>query len=374
MMSPVHAVWVARFHYHYPDDIRTIIRNCADAGVDTVYWQVRGDGTVAYPSQIEPWSREYDFRNPGFDPLAIAVETAHAHDLRIEAWINVMPGWKGPDRPPMPGQLFNAHPDWFIHDEAGRPQPLVSKNEKTGNRESFYVILNPCLPDVRRHITAVVEEIVTLYDVDGIHLDYVRWAWDATPGAKRRFPRDPVTLKLYHRETGRHPDDDLNAWDAWRANQLTHLVADISETVQSKRPGGSLTAAVWRHPRRAYQDYLQNGVAWLRSGLVDALVPMAYTADPQAFRADIKAYHDVVGARLIIPGIGVYKHDKPETLYAQLQQCSLWGGDFALFSYASLFPTAGDRGKTPAQHQAAQQLRHTRRAVVNSFLPAYPVR
>ena len=95
MPSPVKAVWVARFHYRFPDDIRTIMRNCARAGLNTVLWQVRGEGTVLYPSRIEPWSAEYAYRDPGFDPLQIAVEEAHRHGLRIEAWVNVMPGWKG---------------------------------------------------------------------------------------------------------------------------------------------------------------------------------------------------------------------------------------------------------------------------------------
>ena len=92
-------VWVARFHYRYPDDVRTIIRNCADMGVNTVLWQVRGAGTVAYPSRLEPWLEEFGFTSPGFDPLALAVEEAHRRGLRIEAWVNILPGWRGPKPP-----------------------------------------------------------------------------------------------------------------------------------------------------------------------------------------------------------------------------------------------------------------------------------
>ncbi|HQL53303.1 MAG TPA: family 10 glycosylhydrolase, partial [Phycisphaerae bacterium] len=338
MIRPVRGIWVARFHYRYPDDVRAIMANCAAAGCNTVYWQVRGEGTVCYPSRIEPWGREFDYKYPGFDPLALAVEEAHKHGLRIEAWFNVMPGWKGTAPPPIGSQVFNAHPEWFMHDANGQRQPL--------SRE--YVILNPCLPEVRRHITKVVDEIISRYDVDGIHLDYVRYAWDSTPNAKRAYPRDARTLGLYRHDTGRDPDDDLTAWDSWRANQLTRLVDDIRRTVNKRRPGATLTAAVWREPRIGYNDYLQNSVAWLRAGLVDALMPMVYTERFGQFEADIDSYKRLVGRHPIVPGLGLYMHTSDEVMAEQLRQCQSWGGDFALFSYESLFPTAGDRGANAA--------------------------
>lgn len=365
---PVRGIWVARFHYRSPEDIRTILDNCARSGCNTVFWQVRGEGTVAYPSRLEPWSREYDFRDPGFDPLAIAVDEAHRRGLRIEAWVNVMPGWRGAQPPPLPGQLYNAHPDWFLADAAGRRQPLARTDPRTGRTETFYVILNPCLPEVRRHIAAVIDELVARYDVDGVHLDYVRYAWDGTPGAKRAYPRDARTLELYHRETGRHPDDDPAAWDHWRANQLTRLVAAIREVVDRRRRGATVTAAAWRNPQLGYGEWLQNAVAWLRAGLVDALAPMAYSAGLAQFESDIDAYRRLAGGgRRIVPGVGVYLHEQPEALRAQLQRCRAWGGDYALFSYESLFPTAGDRAAAPAERDKSQRLRQARRAVLSEL-------
>ena len=355
MSKPVRGIWVARFHYRYPDDVRTIIANCAAAGCNTVFWQVRGEGTVAYPSRIEPWSREFGYRDPGFDPLALAVAEAHRHGLRIEAWFNVMPGWKGTSPPPMRGQVFNACPEWFMFDAAGRQQPL--------NKD--YVILNPCLPEVRRHIASVADEIVARYDVDGIHMDYVRYAWDGAPGAKQGYPRDGRTLELYRRETGREPDDDVAAWDHWRANQLTRLVAEIRAAINRRRPGATLTAAVWRNPQLGYRDYLQNSVAWLRSGLVDALMPMAYTDKADQFDADIGAYRRIAGNRRVVPGLGIYLLNSAQQNRDQLSRCLRWGGDFALFSYESLFPTAGDRNGGPTPE--VQQLRRMRRDVLREF-------
>jgi uncharacterized lipoprotein YddW (UPF0748 family) len=343
--EPMKAIWVARMHYHYPDDIRTIMRNIADAGLNTVLWQVRGNATVAYPSKLEPWSRHYEYEDPGFDPLAIAVEAAHENGLRIEAWINVMPGWSGAIPPPIQNQLYRTHPEWFLRDADGQRQALTD----------FYVILNPAYPEVRDHITAVAREIVTNYNVDGLHLDYVRYAWDGTPKGKQRFPRDQRTLAIFRSEMGMHPDDDPDAWDEWRADQITRLVEQIRTMTRKERPGLTLTAAVVRDPQRAYHQYLQDGTTWLIRDLVDALMPMAYTTDTARFVAHIQTYRQRAAGGRIIPGIGLYKFDAPNGICDQLRHTRAWGGEFALFSYASLHPTAAHREQLPltsAQQEA----------------------
>ncbi len=356
--APIRAVWVARFHYRYPDDVRTIMRNCASLGFNTVLWQVRGEATVAYPSRLEPWSREYQFTDPGFDPLAIAVEEAHALGLRIEAWINVMPGWKGAAPPPTPGQVYNARPDWFMYGPDGKRQPLGD----------FYVILNPCLPEVRAHIVAVCDEIVSNYDVDGVHLDYVRYAWDGVKDASRLYPSDPRTLELYRQETGRAPQDDWPSWTGWRIAQLSRLVTEIRDAVRARRPDAALTAATWADPQRGEREYLQDALGWTNAGLLDATYPMAYSEDARKFGEYIGVYMRYAPRGRIIPGLGVYKHTQPAQLQEQLAMCAGWGGDFAVFSYDSLHATAGDRGAKPETLRAKALERDMRRQTIDQAL------
>lgn len=356
LAAPVRAVWVARFHYRDPQDIAQIIRNCRTIGATTVLWQVRGEATVAYPSSLEPWSREYGFADPGFDPLAIAVREAHENGLRIEAWCNVMPAWKGRKPPPMKDHLYHARPEWFLYDVRGRRQPLCDE----------YVILNPCNPYARRHIVAVLEEIATKYPVDGIHLDYVRYAWDTEANARDRYPRDPDTLALYRDQTGKQPDDDPRAWDHWRANQLTRLVADIRDMLDARRPDAALTAATWGSPYRGYDDYLQNAVGWLRTGLLDAVMPMAYTAKRDELERMIGDYRTLAPDGRIVPGLGLYKLTAYDEVAGQLDYCRQLGGELALFSYESLFPTHADRSR-PRPDPRSERLRGVRRDAVVQF-------
>jgi len=366
----VRAVWVARFHYREPGDIALIMRNCASLGFNTVLFQVRGNGTVAYRSQIEPWLEEYDFLDPGYDPLAIAVQEAHRHGLRIEAWMNIMPGWRGPKPPAARNQLYHTHPEWFLHDAAGQRQPLATKDPQTGRTESFYVILNPCLPEVRQYLAALADEVARNYEVDGVHMDYVRYAWDTTPRARELYPRDPVTLGLYREQVGLAPDENPALWDRWRADQLTLLVRDVRIAVDRARPGTALTAAVWSSPESGYRDYFQNAVGWLRVGLVDAVYPMAYTDDARRFAQFIAAYEQGAPGKRIVPGIGIYKHETPEAVAAQVDFCARRGGDLAVFSYESIHAVHADRRSGTAEKVRAT--REMRRAVLGQGLAPRP--
>jgi len=67
--SGVRAVWVTRWDYETREDVSRIMEDCADAGFDTVLFQVRGNGTAFYDSAIEPWAEELGGKHPGFDPL-----------------------------------------------------------------------------------------------------------------------------------------------------------------------------------------------------------------------------------------------------------------------------------------------------------------
>ena len=98
MGMEVRGIWVTRWDFRSPEDVRRVVADAASIGVTDVFWQVRGQGDSYYRSRIEPWGEEL-FRDdrsrtdPGFDPLALAVQEAHRRGVRIHAWFNVMPMW-----------------------------------------------------------------------------------------------------------------------------------------------------------------------------------------------------------------------------------------------------------------------------------------
>lgn len=64
---------------------------CVQKGLNAVFPTVRPDGDAMYPSQYFPWSKfasGKQGKNPGYDPLAYAVQAAHQRGLQLHAWIN----------------------------------------------------------------------------------------------------------------------------------------------------------------------------------------------------------------------------------------------------------------------------------------------
>lgn len=327
LREPVRAVWVTRWDYRTPQDIHAIIDNARHARLNTVLLQVRGEACAAYRSAIEPWSPQFGWQDPGFDPLAVAVARAHAAGIRLHAWINVLPAWKGRRPPTHPRHVLNAHPAWRLFDASGVPQPLGE----------HYVILNPCLPAVQEYLAAVAGEIASRYDVDGIHLDYIRF----TEGTIDRYPRDPETLRLFRLSTGHaSPDDAPGAWNRWREGALRRLVWRIRETVHRLRSDCEVSAALIADRRRATREFLQDGAAWLREGLIDRGYIMAYTPAMQQFQQWLADWDRAAPRDRIVPGIGIYRHRDDRTSFEQLRLCYEQDRGFALFAYASLFPSA----------------------------------
>jgi uncharacterized lipoprotein YddW (UPF0748 family) len=325
---PPRAVWVVRQKYSSPEEIAALMQNIRDAGLNTVLFQVRGNGTAYYRSSIEPSEYAPD---PGFDPLAVACREAHRRGLALQAWVNVMPAWKGKTPPSDPRQLYNAHPDWFWYDQRGQRQPLAN----------FYVSVNPCRPEVRQYLVSVFREIVQNYPVDGLHMDYIRFPSEESPRGSD-YPYDAETLALYRSATGKRPQDDKAAWSAWRRQQVTQLVREVRRMTSTAGRTVRLTASVGVDFARWRADHFQDGPAWLREKLVDCVFVMNYNRDTSAFIRRQQAWHDAAAGAWVAAGIGAAEQPNPAVTIEQLKLAAQWGHGFSLFSASSLFSNSPD--------------------------------
>lgn len=349
------AMWVTRFDYQTPLDIEKVMEACELANVDTVLFQVRGNATVSYKSAIEPWSERFGFTDPGFDPLATAIQAAHARGLKLKAWVNVVPAWWGTEPPADTRQVWHAHKDWLWYDAKGKLQPFSDK---------FYVSLNPCLPEVRRHLGEVMRDLVARYELDGLHLDYIRFPNDKVP-AGTDYPRDKRTLTFFKGETGKTPDQDKQAWNAWRAEQVTHLLREIRRQVRQERPNLELSAAVGPEPERALEHHFQDARTWAKEGLVDALYPMNYTRDRALFEKRMAMWREVAKDVPVVMGLRIDSNDIA-THEQQLAESLKDFRGYSIFAYSSLFDSPND--EIEVQTKEAQDQRLARRVALLPIL------
>lgn len=363
--GPMRGLWVTRWDYRTPAEVTEAIDRAASLGVTDIFWQVRGQADAFYRSPFEPWGEELltalpaGVTDPGYDPLELALAQAHARGLRLHAWVNVMPLWKGAKPPKSRDHPYYTHPEWRLIDQNGTAQPL---NE-------HYVIVNPVLDEVQDYLARIVADLVDRYTIDGVHLDYIRFVSETMDDGKT-YPGDARSMRLFESASGRSgvlTEDDRRAFRAWKRNRITDLVRRIGESVDRK-PGLLYSAAVWRDPIIGQVQYLQDAALWLRDGTIDAAFPMIYTVNDTQFRDDWQAWRQAASGGRIVPGLGIYLHDDPAASIRQIRIASSPDG-YALFAYASVFDSANPlESMTPE----AKAKRRVRRAGIEDYIRQNP--
>ena len=332
-------IWMSRFDYtyfrktHNPDSIRGYIyktfQEAKEANFNAVFFQARGNADAFYDSKYEPWSSLLSGKlgkNPGWDPLAFAVETAHEMGLELHVWFNTFPAWRG-KKPPSnstPVHPLIQHPDWLVCDRYGKPMKLTSG----------YVSFSPGIPAVQEHLLRVIEDIITKYDVDGIHFDYIRYPEAANA---RGYSHDKISLERFGSERGNPLG--LN-WDDWQREQITTFVAKAYNLVKDIKPWIRVSAAViGRYNRSSWNAYnivYQDPRRWMELDKIDFLVPMMYL-DVKTFETAIKEWKEIIPfSSSVLAGIGLYRLDIREAI-EQVRLTRKYNlGGFVVFSSTSL--------------------------------------
>ena len=270
------ALWVTRWDYKSPEDVRQIMNRAKEFGASDVLFQVRGEATVFYPSRIEPWAWELTGddadslgKDPEWDPLAVALEEAKRVQVGLHAWVNVFPGWRGLN--PVPAkvdQVWVRHRSWFMLDQGKR---LMRPSAQ------FYAFLSPGNPEVRQHLTAVIRELAENYpNLQGIHLDYVRYPAHEETGRFRDFSYDDASVKAFRNRYQKEPKFDRPEWMQFKCEQVAETIRMFRQAIRSASPTMQLSGTFVAYMQKATSETGQDPRIWLSEGLVDWVVPMAY--------------------------------------------------------------------------------------------------
>lgn len=267
-------------------DLRDKLDKLQEANFNMVFLQVRLRGDVIYPSEIEPMNRIFSGKfdgNPGYDPLAFAIEECHKRGMECHAW-------------------FVTYPLGLEKSVRGRGNKTVVKQKphlcKLHNGEWH---LDPGVPETTDYILSLVKEIVGKYDVDGIHFDYIRY-----PEGAGTFP-DKATYAKYGESKGLH---------AWRRDNITRMMYRIYDVVKSMKPWVQVSSSplgkynkIPQAPNvgwTAYEDVHQDPQLWMRQGKQDMVVPMMYYKD-NLFYPFLDNWVDNCNGRFVVPGLGAYR-------------------------------------------------------------------
>jgi uncharacterized lipoprotein YddW (UPF0748 family) len=309
--------------------VEKLVADARHANLNALIVQVRKRGDAYFNRSEEPKALDIT-GSRGFDPLGYLIQVAHASRPRIEvhAWLNTF--FVGQE-----SGVSVKHPDWANRTNDGA----------TGG------YLDPGNPDVQAYTHKVFMDVARNYDVDGLHMDFVRYAgatWGYTPSS----------LAQYRSDTGATgtPAPDDGRWQAWRRDRVTAFVRDLHNDLKQKNPSVKLSAALicfgggpanladWGRTS-AYTSVFQDWADWLLKGYIDFGVPMNYDSD-WIFREKgwfdrwLAFEKDSGFANRVVTGMGAFLN-YPEDSLAQIRRAlapSARGNQVlgvAIYSYAA---------------------------------------
>lgn len=251
------------------DELRDILDRLQRANINTVLLQTRIRATTIYPSAYEPWDgclSGKPGKSPGYDALKFAIDECHRRGMELHAWVVAIPVGKWNAAGCV--RLRKRHPG------------LVRKIGDEG-------YLDPEKPQTAEYLADLCAEITGNYDIDGIHLDYIRY-------------HETWPMKVSRRQ-GR--------------TNITNIVRAISLRVKSIKPWMKMSCSpigkykdlsrFSSYGWNAYERVCQDAQAWLRDGLMDELFPMMYFRGNQFYPFALDWNEHSYG-RIVAPGLGIY--------------------------------------------------------------------
>lgn len=354
--TAVKAVW------HRPVELsRSAIGETLDhlkaAELNTVFLETYFHGYPIFPSKTY---QAYGFPmqypkfasvSPAFDPLKIWIEEAHKRGMKLHIWFQTF--YAGNAQAYGVGPILAKHPDW------GNVQYSALQNTSgkllPSTLESGAYFLDPANPEVKKFLLALIDEVVTRYDIDGLQLDYIRYPASFPPDRfsylKTTWGYTPYERNVFKSQTGFDPADftkagitaDQNAlwqqWNTYKVMQVSDFVQSASNLIRQKHRNIVISAAVFPALRDSITLKHQDWVGWAQNGWLDMLEPMTLTSAVKVVQADTDRMVRAVNRKIpVISGVfGPFNGNSAETLLQQIDAARTAGASgFSIFDSAHL--------------------------------------
>lgn len=238
-------------------------------GVNAIIFQVRPTADALYYSELEPVSHwltgkqgSWGEKSKEWDPLEWTIERAHERGMEVHVWLNPyrVNLAKNDTSILAPNHIMRRHPDWFWQ----------------YNKQWYF---DPGQEVTREWICTIVQDIVTRYDIQAVHMDDYFYPY---PAGKQPLP-DTLTF-------ARYPRGFENIKD-WRRDNVNLVIQDIRNTIKECKPEvefGISPFGVWRNASKDstgsktragitnYDDLYADIRLWIKEGWIDYVLPQLY--------------------------------------------------------------------------------------------------
>lgn len=305
-------------HTYQPTDWDSVMAKAKAGGLNAAFVRVGRGGNTLYPNPLlplDPWAKE-----AGGDELQRAIDAARKHGLAFHAWRVVYHLGSAPRE----YQERMAAEDRLVRDPEGTQHNWANPGDPRNQELEYQVAL----------------DLIKRYDVDGYHLDYIRYP--EVPHT--RFDYGEVSRREFERASGvrvkRWPQDVRTGsmrerYEEWQRENISRLVKRIYTGIKEVKPKVQVSAAVWRNYPSCRDGVRQEWPRWVRAGWLDFVVPMNYVLDAGEQEQMVRAHiREVGGARPVIAGIGSWQLHSPGEVLAHVRAARAGGAKgFVLFSF-----------------------------------------
>ncbi len=271
--------------------LRELVRYYHASNINVLFPEIIRRGYTVYPSEL--LTRDPEFAGT-CDVLAVIIDEAHKLGMEVHPWVWVFRAGYTQDK----GAILTAHPDWAELDRNGK--------ELSANGGRW---LSPANDEVRDFLESLYKELITNYDVDGLHLDYIRYEVESPSP----YGYSPVSVEKFVDRYTIDPHDigrlsyNKYMWNRWRERNITSFVQRIYLMVKHYKPDALVSAAVGYDIDWSRTTLMQNWANWVENKWIDFLTPMTYTDTTAKFRDRVEKQLATVGPQTFLaPGIGLH--------------------------------------------------------------------
>lgn len=296
-------------------NIDHLVADCRDARLNVIVPDIFVRNSLLARVELMPSVTFAD--DPDFDPLSYLITTAHAAGIQVHPWFCVT-------------YRDAAFRKWFQHKYA-TDVSIVDSNGK-----QLAVGADVHRPEYRKFVTDLMIAVARKYDVDGIHLDYIR--------AMSNCYCDRCQAE-YAKQFGKPMSNATEEdWTKWHRIAIGDIVQRTAAGVRKVRPGAIMSAAVFSNMSSgAVQG--QDPARWAREGWLDLVIPMDYQMQTLAVRSNERRFLDALDQDdKLVTGLSLYMRSgtdvlsrPPELLQQQIELVRYMGiHGYCLFAHNHL--------------------------------------
>ena len=265
--------------------IDNMLKEAKDFGFNMLILQVRSFSDAIYPSSIFPSSRSV-VNNEGdklpFDILDYFIKRAHQNNLEIHAWIN-------------PYRISNTSNISLISKNNPAYSMLNTNNVKILNNGIYY---NPASSKVESLVLDGIKEIITNYDVDGIHFD------------DYFYPKsEDIDSLEYNKALNKNNNLTL---EEFRLDVISSLIKKTYDLIKSYdknilfgiSPDGNID-------NNYTSNYVDTRIFCSKKGYIDYIMPQVYYGflnSVKPFEVTVKSWNELITNGIdLIPALAFYK-------------------------------------------------------------------